>query len=129
MLPRTVATVSLMGLTVLMALFALTTPVTAGPFGLLMIFISAYLAFLGLISFFLFGANLVIVRIGGHLAVRKPLKRMSFKRAYYYSTVLSMAPVLLVGMQSVGAIGVYEVLLVALFEVVACIYVSRTMPE
>ena len=59
------------------------------------------------------------------MAVRKPVKPMQFRRAYYFSTVLAAAPVMLVGLQSVTSVGIYEVLLVALFEVVACIYIGR----
>lgn len=129
MLPKTVATISLVGFTVLMSLFALTTPATAGPFGLLMIFVSAYLTVLGLMSFFLFGANRAVVRVGKYFAVKKPLQKMTFKRSYYYSTVLAMAPLMLIGMQSIGSVGIYEFLLVVLFEVVACLYVSRTIPQ
>lgn len=105
----------------------LTTPATAGPFGLLIIFISAYLSFLGLISFFLFGMNRLIISLGSNFAAKRPLQPMSFSRAYYYSTALAMAPVMLIGLQSVGSVGLYEVLLVAVFEVIACIYISRRM--
>lgn len=61
------------------------------------------------------------------MTLRRPFAAVSFKRAYYFSTVLAAAPVMLVGLQSVQAIGVYEVILVTLFEVVACLYISRRM--
>lgn len=127
MLPRIIAIASLSGLVVLLSLLMLTTPATAGPFGLLMIFISAYLSFVGMISFFLFGANRLVVSLGSQFAVKRPLQPMSFRRAYYYSTMLAMAPVMLIGLQSVGSIGPYEMLLVVVFEVIACIYISRRM--
>jgi hypothetical protein len=104
-----------------------TSPATAGPFGLLVIFITAYLTFVGLISFFLFGINRLIIMVSSGMTVRKPLRAMEFKRAYYYSTVLAAAPVLLIGLQSVTSIGFYEVILVVIFEVVACVYVSKRM--
>lgn len=104
-----------------------TSPATAGPFGLLVIFITAYLTFVGLISFFLFGINRLILLVSTGMTVRKPLQPMDFKRAYYYSTVLAAAPVMLIGLQSVQSIGIYEIILVIIFEVVACLYVSRRM--
>lgn len=125
MLPRIIATISLLGLVILVSLLTLTTPATAGPFGLLMIFISGYIVSLGAISFFLFGSNRLLVSVASGLVAKRPLQRMTFRRAYYYSTVLAMAPVMLIGLQSVGSIGVYEVLLVTLFEVIACVYISR----
>lgn len=127
MLPRIIATLSLASLCVLSLMLTFTSPATAGPFGLLTIFITAYLAFVGLISFFLFGMNRLIVMLASGVAARKPLKPMEFKRAYYYSTVLAAAPVMLIGLQSVRSIGGYEVILVVIFEVIACLYVSRRM--
>ena len=104
-----------------------TSPADAGPFGLLVIFITAYLTFVGLISFFLFGINRLVVMVASGMTLRKPLSRMEFKRAYYFSTVLAAAPVMLIGLQSVQTIGFYEILLVVIFEVVACLYVNRRL--
>jgi hypothetical membrane protein len=104
-----------------------TSPSTTGPFGLLVLFISAYLTFLGLISFFLFGINRLMIMVSRGMTLRRPLRAMEFRKAYYYSTVLAAAPVMLIGLQSVVTLGVYEVILVALFEIVACIYISRRM--
>lgn len=127
MLPRVIATISLASLIVLSLMLVFTSPADAGPFGLLLIFITAYLAFVGVISFFLFGMNRLLVMVASGMTVRKPLTPLPFKRAYYYSTVLAAAPVILIGFQSVQSIGFYEVALVIVFEVVACLYVSRRM--
>ena len=125
MLPRIIATLSLASLCLLSALLTFTTPASAGPFGLLVIFITAYLTFIGLISFFLFGISHLVASISVGMTVRKPITAMQFRRAYYFSTVLAAAPVMLIALQSVRAISVYELLLVVIFEVVACVYVSR----
>jgi hypothetical protein len=125
MLPRIIATISLASLCLLSAMLTFTTPASAGPLGLLVIFITAYLAFIGLISFFLFGLSHLSASISANMTVAKPLKAMPFKRAYYFSTVLAAAPVMLIAMQSVRAIDVYQLALVIIFEVVACVYVSR----
>jgi len=127
MLPRILATISLASLCVLSLMLTFTSPASAGPFGLLVIFISAYLTFVGLISFFLFGISRLAVMLSAGMTLRKPLQAMQFKRAYYYSTVLAAAPVMLIGLQSVRSIGIYEVLLVVIFEVVACLYVNKRM--
>lgn len=125
MLPRIIATLSLASLTLLSAMLTFTTPASAGPFGLLVIFITAYLTFIGLISFFLFGISQLIASISAGMTVRKPIIAMPFRRAYYFSTVLAAAPVMLIALQSVRPIDIYELLLVIIFEVVACMYVSR----
>lgn len=127
MLPRIIATISLASMIVLAFVLTLTSPATAGPFGLLVLFISAYLSFVGVISFFLFGVNRLIIMVSQGMTVRKPLRPMAFRRAYYFSTVLAAAPVMIIGLLSVHSIGFYELVLVAIFEVVACIYISRQM--
>jgi hypothetical protein len=125
MLPRIIATLSLASLCVLSAMLTFTTPASAGPFGLLVIFITAYLTFIGLISFFLYGIAKLITAVSAGMTVRKPMSAMTFRRAYYFSTVLAAAPVMIIGLQSVKSISVYELALVIIFEVVACLYVSR----
>lgn len=125
MLPKIIATISLASLCLLSAMLTFTTPASAGPFGLLVIFISAYLTFIGLISFFLYGISKLIAAVSAGMTVRKPITAMTFRRAYYFSTVLAAAPVMLIGLQSVQSINVYELVLVVIFEVVACVYVSR----
>jgi hypothetical protein len=125
MLPRAIAIITLVSLCLLTLMLMTTTPASVGPFGLLLIFISAYLTSLGLISFFLYGISRVIVYASAGFTMRRPLQPMSFRRAYYYSTILAAAPVMLVGLQSVGAIGIYEVILVIIFEVIGCLYITK----
>lgn len=127
MLPRIIATISLASMIILALVLTLTSPATAGPFGLLVLFISAYLSFVGVISFFLFGVNRLIIMVSQGMTVRKPLRPMAFRRAYYFSTVLAAAPVMIIGLLSVHSVGLYEIALVVIFEIVACIYISRQM--
>lgn len=61
------------------------------------------------------------------MSLRKPVRVLPFRKAYYLSTVLAAAPVMLIGLQSVGSVGIYEVILVFIFEIVACLYVARRM--
>lgn len=125
MLPRIVATAAVIGLGVLLVMLSLTTPATAGPFGLLAIFVSAYLFFLGVVSFFLFGVRKLVIMVSRSFAVRRPPRELSFRRSYYYGTVLAVAPVLVIGLQSVGTVGIYEAMLILLFrDCLACVYVS-----
>lgn len=122
---RAITLITLASIIVLSLMLVFTTPASAGPFGLLVIFISAYLTSLGLISFFLYGGSRIIAYVSSGFTVKKPIRAVSFRRSYYYSTILAAAPVMLVGLQSVGSIGVYEVILVILFEVIGCIYITK----
>jgi len=125
MLQRVIAIITLVSLCLLSLMLTTTTPASAGPFGLLLIFISAYLTCLGLVSFFLYGISRILVYASAGFTMRRPLQQLSFRRAYYYSTVLAAAPVMLVGLQSVGAIGIYELILVVIFEVIGCLYITK----
>ncbi len=125
MVPKVIATISLASLCLLSYLLTFTSPATAGPFGLLVLFIAAYLTFVGLISFFLLGMNRLMVALSAGMTLQKPIRKTTFRRMYYFATVLATAPVLLVGLQSVQSIGLYEIGLVVLFQVVACVYVAR----
>jgi len=125
LLQRVIALITIASLCLLSLMLVFTTPALAGPFGLLVIFVSAYLASLGLISFFLYGGSRIFTYASTNFTLRKPMQPLSFKRSYYYSTILAAAPVMLVGLQSVGSIGIYELVLVALFEVIGCIYITK----
>ena len=125
MLQRIIASITVVSLCLLALMLVLTTPASAGPFGLLVIFISAYLTALGLISFFLYGITRIIGYVSAGFTVKKPFQPLSFRRAYYFSTILAAVPVMLIGLQSVGSIGIYEIILVLLFEVIGCIYIAK----
>lgn len=127
MLQRTLIITTLVSLCVLLLLLTTTTPATAGPFGILVIFLSAYLAFVGVISFFLFGCGRVLRFLLSGFRLRRPFEPWSLRRCYYYATVLALAPVMLIGLQSVGGAGVYGVALVLLFEVIGCLYITKRL--
>ena len=124
MLQRVLALISIASLCLLATMLTTTTPATVGPFGLLVIFITAYLSFVGLISFFLYGLNRIINLVRGDRRTQ-PGSQLSFRRAYYFSTIIAVAPVLLIGLQSVGSVGWYEVVLVLIFVGLGCLYVSK----
>lgn len=124
MLQRVLALITLASLCLLAVMLTTTTPASVGPFGLLVIFISAYLSFIGLISFFLWGLYRVIAYAIPSFRRSKKV-HFTFRRAYYFSTVLAAAPVMILGLQSVGGIGWYEFLLIAIFVVIGCLYISK----
>jgi len=127
MLRNTLIIISTLAIVVLLILLNFTTPESTGPFGLLVIFITAYLACLGIISFILFGGSMLYVYIVKSLGLRRIPEPWTLRRSYYYSTVLALAPVLLISLQSVGSAGIYGNILVVLFEVIGLVYISRRM--
>ena len=126
MLGRAIA-ISMVGAIVLLAvLLQTTTPATIGPLGILFVFILLYVSVLGVLTFLLFGCSRIIAKLVSSIIVRKPtIQPLTLGRAYYYSSVLALAPVLFIGMQSVGEVSIYDVVLVVLFVVIACIYIAK----
>lgn len=125
MLQRIIAIITIISLCLLVLMLTLTTPASAGPFGLLVIFVSAYLTSLGLVSFFLYGISRLITQASGGFTMKKPMQPLSFRKSYYFSTVIAAAPVMLIGLQSVGSVGIYEVILVTLFVSIGCVYIAK----
>lgn len=117
--------VSIMSLCSLFVILNITTPVSAGPFGVIAIFIFMYFLFLGLFSNIIFLFSKLVSHLSSVFMTKSSVDRLSFRRSYYLSTILAAVPVMVVGLQSVGLVGIYEYLLVSVFAVVGCIYVFK----
>ena len=125
MFVRVVTISTIVSVIVLVGLLFLTSPANAGPFGLLLLFVSSYITFVGGISALIYcGRRLMVMAFSG-MPRSVPLRPLPFRRAYHFAVPLAAAPVMLIGLQSVSPIGIREFILVALFEAVACIYVSK----
>ncbi len=119
--------VTIGGVTALVALglMNLTTPDMVGPLGVLAFFVCTYIAIVcGLYLLLLTGVKSAqtIVR-SGKLHAR--LEQVSIWKLYYYASVLALAPVILLGMQSVGEVKMLAVGLLILFESLACFYIAK----
>lgn len=125
MLGKLVAVTSVVAFVLLMLLLQTTQPASIGPLGILVVFILMYMSALGVLTFFVYGVNRLIVRMTTSLTVTRPLEQMSLGRAYYYASVIALAPVMVIGMQSVGEVGFYDLLLVVIFELIACVYIAK----
>jgi hypothetical protein len=110
---------------VLLFFTTVTTPTEAGPLGILVVFLCLYIGLFSALSFLIVGLQRVIVKLSSPFTARKPLQPMSFSRSYYFSSVISLGPVMLIGMQSVGGVGVYELGLVVLFVAIGCVYIAK----
>lgn len=125
MLGRFISSMSIIAAIVLLFFVSTTTPATAGPLGILIVFICLYVVVFGSLTFFLWGVHRIIVKLLKPFTVRRPMQPLSLQRSYYYSSVLALAPVMLIGMQSVGALTIYEVGLVAIFATIGCVYIAK----
>ena len=125
MLKIIISITTVISLCLLIVLLNITTPATAGPFGILSIFFFAYLLSLGVVTHILYWSSRLIARLAIIFIARRPFEALTFKYSYYYATIIAAVPILLIGLQSVGAVGIYGVLLVTIFAVIGCLYVSK----
>lgn len=117
--------VSAVSLLALLLIINFASPSSIGPFGILIVFVLIYLSSLGVVTFLIFWISRVAAVLSKIFVFKKPVTPMSFRHSYYFGSMISAAPVILVGLGSVGAVGGYELLLVIIFLLVGCFYVSK----
>ncbi len=103
-------------------LATMTNPAIVHPLGILLFFVLAYI-----VTLVIFTAAIIIAFRVLQTAniIHKKQPELQLRRAYMYASVIALAPVILVAMQSVGALGVWDVSLVIIFEILACFYIWR----
>jgi hypothetical protein len=122
MLGKVLALSTLAAFVLLSALLQSTSPSTIHPVGILVIFILFYLLALGVLTFCLYLIAKLIKRLTPN---QGNSEEMSLQQAYYFASVLALAPVMLIGVRSIGRTGPYDVSLIMLFEFIACFYISK----
>ncbi len=125
MLGKVIATSTVIATILLVVLLQTTNPSTAGPLGLLAVFFLLYVIILGAVTELLWVGSSLVQTVGKRFTSKRPPGRLSLQRAYYFSTVLALGPVMALAMASIGSFGTYEAILIALFLAVGTLYVSR----
>lgn len=122
---RTVFGICLLLLVTSLLMLQLTTPQMVGPLGVLAFFILVYICFACLVYLLL---SLLIGLIKKSATKGKWLARLesvSDRKLYYYASFMALAPVIVLGMRSVGLIRPVDMLLVVVFQLLGCFYISR----
>ncbi len=125
MLARVIAISFIAATMLLIILLQTTTPSTIGPLGILIVFILMYLSVLSVLTFLLFWGSRGLARLSRQAVTRRPVRPLTLGRAYYFSSVLALAPVMFVGMQSVGKVSISDVMLIIVFTTITCIYIAK----
>ncbi len=120
-----ISAASVVSLCLLAVLLNVMAPSNAGPFGVLAVFVLIYISCMGIVTLIIYAFSRLIAHLSVIVMARRPIVALSFRRSYYFSTVLSAIPVILIGLQSVGNIGIYEYLLVLIYAVIGCTYVRK----
>lgn len=125
MLKRAILAITIASAAMLGILLFTTTPASTGPLGILAFFVFMYLSVLGVLTFLFRGVSLLASKAPWLRSKRLRLNELTLRRSYYYASVIALAPVMIVAMQSVGEIGPYQILLVLFFIIIAWVYVTN----
>lgn len=99
-------------------------PARAGAAGVLGVYILLYGTLVATMTFAVhYGALLVGYMIGTDTS--RPAHQPSFKKAYYYASVVALGPIVCISLKSVGKLDALGILLTVLLLIVGCVYVSR----
>ncbi len=118
---RIASLIALVATTFIAVLLNATNPSSAGPFGILAFFTCLYILFICIV----YVIFLVSERIAANFFNFNKVFEKSKYKIYYYSTMISLAPTIYVGMQSMGSVGFFEVMLLAIFELLVCFFIHK----
>lgn len=111
---------------VLLSLFmSSVSPASAGPLGILAVFLLLYIIS---VSFIYLAVRNSVDFLARTLRLGKwkiLLEEVSSLKLYYYSSIIALAPVILLGMQSVGEVRLMDISLLIIFQILACFYIYR----
>lgn len=125
MLTKVVAGITGLSALMLAVLLLTTTPADTGPLGILGFFVFLYLTALGVLTFLLQLLRVSLFRFLPNRQRPWKVKDLTFRQSYYYASVIAAIPVMFIAIQTVGEVGVYQILLIFFFAVIAWIYVSN----
>ncbi len=125
MLAKMLITTGLVSAGLLLILLTATTPSSAGAIGILAVFLLSYVVVLACSTFLVWALAAFINKVGRSTRLLRKPYIFTLKKSYYFSSIIALAPVIMVSLQSVGGIGPYELALIAAFIILGCLYVSK----
>lgn len=124
MLQRFIGSVGILATIGLVYLLYTTTPTEAGAIGVLAVFLLSYIMLVVVLTFFIFWLHKIIIRVFYSDKLTR-MNDVSFRKSYYYSSIIALGPVMMVSLRSVGKDGILECGLIAVLLFLGCVYVSR----
>jgi len=125
MIYRVTSIIGLVALLLALLLMNFTTPSEVGPVGILVFFVLIYVFCLILAFLVLSFTIRLLARFLSIGKIKVRLESLSQRKIYYYSSIIGLAPVILLGLRSVGRVSILEVSLVIIFEIIGIFYISR----
>lgn len=119
MLSKIIALGTLLAIIVLAISLQITTPTGVGPLGILGVLALIYVSVTGLLAYFLFYL--------GHLMSRYRVRSAtpSLRQSYYYASAMGLFPIILIALQSIAGLRLYDIVLAIVFEVIALVYMTK----
>ena len=125
MLVKVVAGITGISALMLIVLLLTTAPADTGPLGILGFFVFLYLTALGVLTFLFQLFRILLFRFLPSQQKSWRVRDITLRQSYYYASVIAAVPVMFIAIQTVGEVGVYQILLIFFFAVIAWIYVSN----
>ena len=122
---RVLGTVTIIALLALGVVLFMTNPSQSGPIGILAVFICLYVVLAGTFSFLIYFGSVLLARFLPRLLTRRPYEKLNLLHSYYYASVIALAPLMIIGMNSVEKVGFREQALVVIFVIAACVYIRK----
>ena len=121
---RYVAIVAVLAAAVDVVLMHAVAPMSIGPLGILVFFVCLYIAAASGCYLAMVVTRHAVMHVVRHdmyrgLASVTPLK------LYYYASIIGLIPVILLGMQSIGGVTAWDILLLVLFLGLGCFYIRK----
>jgi len=95
-----------------------TNPLQTGPASILLVFVMLYLLVLSTLA-------AILHVVGAVWRMLHPRRAIHLRRGYYILSVISIAPVLMVALNTLGQLGILEGSLILLLVGLGCFYVLR----
>jgi uncharacterized membrane protein len=96
----------------------MTNPLQSGPVIILVVFVLLYLFVVSAIC-------AALQLLAAVIRMLRPASRFSLRRSYYVVSILGLAPVLLVALNTLGQLDALEIVLILLLVGLGCFYVVR----
>lgn len=125
MFKRLLALTGLVSTGVLLLFINTTPPSRAGASGILLVFILIYIIITTIATYILITISKFYMLVSKKTKKSYRHTQLGVDKAYQFASVLSLGVMMVIGMRSVGSVGIYEILLVIVFMSLGCIYVYR----
>jgi len=105
-----------------------TDPSKIGPLGILAVFVLLYVITLSIVSYIIFISSGLFSSIRVHFGLKR-IERWNFTKCYLFGSVIAIGPIVILGISSLGSVSFYEIILVLLFLVISCFFVSKKVDQ